>query len=364
MPDPAVTLREVAGLDALPPAARALFGQDMFSTWGWYRATLAAGLPAAARPAFQLAEAAGEILAVLPMLRQGAILGALATPYTCLWQPLLAPGLTEERLNAVGQALGRAWRRQGVVRLEAMASDDAGQAGLLAGLRQAGLHLLAFDHFGNWHEAVAGQGWEVYLAARPRRLRTAIARQTRRLCGQPGFAFTLVQDEAGLEGAIAAYETVYAASWKQAEPHAGFNPALMRECARSGTLRLGIVWLSDVPIAAQLWAVHEGWAGVLKLAYDEAHKAWAPGNVLTGLMIRHLLEHDRIAEIDFGRGDDEYKQGWARTRRQRVGVLVADPWRASGAWEVLRHLAGRTRKTGLVFWRGRFGSRGQDPTGS
>ncbi len=345
MPEHAVTLREVAGLDALPPEALALFGQDASSTLAWYRATLAAGLPLAARPAFQIAEANGKVLAVLPMRRRAAGFGALATPYTCLWQPLLAPGLTEAQLNATGRALGRAWRRHGVIRLEAMPADGAGLDGLLAGLSQAGLRLLAFDHFGNWHESVAGQGWDAYLAARPRRLRTAITRQTRRLLGQPGFAFTLVQGEAGLEEAIAAYETVYAASWKEAEPHPAFNAALMRESAALGTLRLGLLWLSGVPVAAQLWIVHEGWAGVLKLAYAEAHKALAPGNVLTGLMLRHLLEHDRVGEIDFGRGDDAYKRQWACERRQRVGVLVADPWRLRGAWEVLRHWAGRRKKS-------------------
>ncbi len=351
MPDNEVRVREVASLDALPADARALFGQDAFSTIGWYRATLAAGLPEAAQAAFQLAEAGGQVLAVMPMQHLAGALGALATPYTCLWQPLLAPGLDEARLHAIGRALALAWRHHGVVRLEAMPADSPGLDALLAGLRQAGRRVLAFDHFGNWHESVAGQGWDTYLAARPRRLRTAITRQTKRLREQPGFAFTLVQGEAGLAEAIAAYEAIYAASWKAPEPHPGFNPALMRACAQDGSLRLGILAVSGAPVAAQLWIVHGRWAGVLKLAYAEAHRGLAPGNVLTGLMIRHLLAHDRIAEIDFGRGDDAYKQHWARERRQRLGVLVADPWRRGAALAILRHAVGEVRKKGLLFWK-------------
>ena len=349
MPEAGIRIRDVAGLDALPADALALFGQDAFSTIGWYRASLVAGLPQTAQAVFQLAEADGQVLAVMPMQHLAGRLEALATPYTCLWRPLLAPGLTEASLHAIGRALALAWRSYGVVRLEAMPADSPGLNALLAGLDQAGRRLLAFDHFGNWHEGVAGQEWEAYLAGRPRRLRTAITRQTKRLRQQSGFAFTLVRDEAGLEEAIAAYEAVYAASWKAPEPHPGFNPALMRACAGEDTLRLGILALSGLPVAAQLWIVHGSWAGVLKLAYDEAHKALAPGNVLTGLMIRHLLEHDGIAEIDFGRGDDEYKQQWARERRQRVGVLVAYAWRASGALAILRHAVGRVRKKGLLF---------------
>ncbi len=345
MPDAAaLTLREVADPDALSADALALLGQDAFSTLAWYRATLAAGLPDRARPAFQVVEAGGQTLAVLPMLRQGSALSALATPYTCLWQPLLAPGLAEGQLHAIGGVLARGWRRHGTVRLEAMPAGDSALDALLAGLRAGGLRGLAYAHFGNWHERVAGQGWDAYLAGRPRRLRTAITRQTRRLTAAPGFAFALVQGAAGLDQAIADYETVFDASWKQPEPYPAFNPALMRASAQNGTLRLGILRLHGEPIAAQLWIVHRGWAGVLKLAYHEAHKAWAPGNVLTGLVIRHLLEHDAIAEIDFGRGDDEYKQQWAQARRQRVGLLLANPLTARGGLQILRHALGRWRR--------------------
>ena len=343
----AVRIRDVARPDLLPPAALALFGQDAFSTLGWYRATLAAGLLDGAAPVFQLAEAGAQVLGVVPMLWQGRHLGALATPYTCLWRPLLAPGLTPAQLEQLGGALGRAWRRFGVVRLDAMAAPDAEMRSLLAGLRRAGLRVLPFDHFGNWHEAVSD--WETYLATRPRRLRTAIGRQTRRLLQQPGFGFAIVQGTNGLEDAIAAYDTVYAASWKQPEPHPEFNPALMRECAHDGSLRLGILRLGGVAIAAQLWLVHRRWAGVLKLAHDEAHRNRAPGNVLTGLMIRHLLDHDGVDEVDFGRGDDEYKQQWAAVRRQRIGVLAVDPFRADGALACMRYLAGRVRKKVVLF---------------
>ena len=344
-----VRVREVASPDLLPQAALALFGQDAFSTPTWYRTVIAAGLPDNAAPSFQVAEAAGQVLGVFPMLRLGRSLAALSTPYTCLWQPLLAPGLPNWQLEQTGRALADAWRRCGVVRLEAMPEPDEAWTCVLTGLRAGGLRLLAFDHFGNWHEAVSD--WDSYLASRPRRLRTAIGRQTRRLAAQPGFAFSVVQDGPGLAAAIAAYETVYASSWKQPEPHPGFNPALMVASAADGSLRLGVLRLGDTPVAAQLWLVHGRWAGVLKLAYDEAHKAMAPGNVLTGLMIRHLLDGS-IGEIDFGRGDDDYKQQWAAQRRQRVGLLVINPASLAGALAGLRHWGGGLRrkvKQGLLF---------------
>ncbi|MGI4954132.1 MAG: hypothetical protein ACRYGM_20200, partial [Janthinobacterium lividum] len=41
--------------------------------------------------------------------------------------------------------------------------------------------------------------------------------------------------------------------------------------------------------------------------------------------------------LDFGRGDDPYKQSWAGMRRQRVGVLLASTWQPRGMAALLRH---------------------------
>jgi CelD/BcsL family acetyltransferase involved in cellulose biosynthesis len=66
--------------------------------------------------------------------------------------------------------------------------------------------------------------------------------------------------------------------------------------------------------------------------------------VLTGLMIRHLLDEEHVAELDFGRGDDAYKQDWTGMRRQRHGVLLANPRRPAGIAATARHMAGRLRR--------------------
>ena len=93
----------------------------------------------------------------------------------------------------------------------------------------------------------------------------------------------------------------------------------------------------------QFWVVKDGRATVLKLAHDEAFKAHSPGTVLTALMLRHLLDQEHVAAIDFGRGDDAYKQGWATQRRQRIGLLLVNPRRPAGSAALLRHIAGRVR---------------------
>ncbi len=353
MAEDAVRIEEFAELGAMPDAALALFGADAFSTSGWYASVAAAAMAPGARPCFHVAYRGEAVLGVVPMRRGADGLSALTTPYTVLWSPLLAGGVPPADIVAVGRALGRRWRGWPCTRLDALDPDAAWLPPLLGGLRRAGLLPLRFDHFGNWRLGVAGLGWDAYLAGRPGELRTAIGRRTRRLLQGEGARFTLVDGPDGLEAALAAYDRVYAASWKEAEPYSRFNPTLMRAAALSGGLRLGVLHLGDVPIAVQFWLLHDGgagcWAGVQKLAHDEAHRRWAPGTVLTALMVRHLLEQDGAAALDFGRGDDPYKRSWTGERRQRVGVVLAAPWRAAGAVQIARHWAGRwRRRTGLT----------------
>jgi CelD/BcsL family acetyltransferase involved in cellulose biosynthesis len=60
-------------------------------------------------------------------------------------------------------------------------------------------------------------------------------------------------------------------------------------------------------------------------------------------MIRHMLEQEHVSEIDFGRGDDPYKQGWVADRRQRVGLLLINPLRPAGMLALAGHTLGRIK---------------------
>ena len=230
------------------------------------------------------------------------------------------------------------------MRLDALDSDAAWLPHLLKGFRAAGLCPLRFDHFGNWFEDVQGVRWEDYLASRPGALREALRRRGKTLMGKMGAAFSITHGGDGLERAIASYEKIYEKSWKEPEPFPLFNAAFMREAARDGSLRLALLSLDGNPLAAQFWVVRDGKAAVLKLAHDEKSRALSPGTVLTGLMIRHMLENEFVSELDFGRGDDGYKKDWTGARRQRIGFLLANPRSLRGAAAILRHGAGKLRR--------------------
>jgi Acetyltransferase (GNAT) domain len=338
----------------LPQAAAALLDDapGIFAGRLWWDVVLAHAMPdntsVSAAAAFVAIRSGGRIVALLPMLRTGNRLGSLTTPYSCEYTPLFAPGLDRTTRTAAMAAFGLFCRPHGVVRLDALPAEWDGLAQLRDGARQAGLAVLRFDHFGNWYEDVEGLAWSAYLQQRPGALRETIRRRLLRAEKLAFARFELFTRTDQLDQAADAFESVYRRSWKQPEPFPTFNVALMRALAASGWLRLGVWSIGADPVAVQLWAVRDGQAIVLKLAHDEAFKAHSPGTVLTALMLRHLLDQEHVSRIDFGRGDDAYKQGWARCRRQRIGVLLVNPWRLSGMVALAHHAVGRLRSGGAL----------------
>lgn len=335
----ALTVQAASTPEEIGPGWGMLAGAGFQSSRAWYEALLAAALPPGAQPQFWMVSDAGRPLLLLPMLAgPGRHLSSLTTAYTTLSQPLVAPGLTAAELHAAGAAVARLFRAYPHAVLEALDADWSGLTPLLAGLRSAGLGVRTYHHFGNWHEPVTS--WDAYLASRPGPLRETIRRKSRACARHPDVRIEVVNGGEALGPALAAYESVYARSWKQPEPSPDFSAALLPRAAAAGVLRMGVVWAGSQAVAAQYWTVADGIATVLKLAHDDAWRALSPGTVLTAHMIQRLITAEGVQELDFGRGDDAYKQSWACMRRQRIGALLAFNWQPQGLAALLRHDTG------------------------
>lgn len=338
-----------AAPEALPAEAAGLLtlseGRSLFASLAWYRTVLGHGLDLHERACFAVWPCEGRPAAIFPLARsaRGELRG-LTTPYTCVYTIPLAARLGRAEIVQAGEALGRFCRGQAAMRLDALPPEWPALAPLLEGLRHAGLAVRRFDHFGNWHEPVAGLSWSAYLAARPGALRETVRRRLRRAENDARVTFEMVTGGDGLDASIEAFESVYRRSWKEPEPFPHFNAALMRATAPLGSLRLGLLRLDGEPVAAQCWIVEDGRAIVLKLAHDERLKSMSPGTVLTAAVLRRLLDEERVREIDFGRGDDPYKSGWANRRRQRIGVLLINPRHPRGLAMLAREELGAGRR--------------------
>jgi hypothetical protein len=341
-------------IDRLPEDSHRLWSgsaaPSYFLARAWLECLIAGALDRGDQVALGVLQSrAGRVLALLPARFTAGGLGpvhgrklrSLTGPYACLFRPVLAPDVDSiQAARSLGRHLGSSVARSDIIHLDAVDQAWAELGAFEAGLREAGFAIAQYDHFGNWSEAVAGRSFEQYLAGREGSIRE-IVRRRRRTLEKQGAHCEVHSESAGIEAAIATYETVYSRSWKQPEPYPQFHEHLMRAAAREGALRLGFCYRGDRPIAVQLWICWAGCATVLKLAHDQEFDRFSPGTVLLAHMIRHVIEEDGAKEIDFGRGDDAYKRQWATLRRQRIGLIVANPRSIIGLGVLAKQFVGR-----------------------
>ncbi len=291
-------------------------------------------------------------VAVLPLRMEpglaGKRLNSLSNFYTTLYEPLLDAEVSASELASLFKRLRRDFPAYRSLMLAPMDTSSASHRTLRAALRRAGM--VSFDFFvhGNWYLPVTGN-WPDYLASRTGGLRSTIKRMEKKFAAAGG-TIALLRDTADLPTAISAYEAVYQASWKKQEPFPDFMPGLLETYAASGELRLGLAWLGDKPIAAQLWIVANGRAHIYKVAYDEAYKSYSPGTLVTAMLMQHAIDVDQVREVDYLIGDDPYKATWMSARRERRGIVAYNPRSLPGLAGLAHECLGRLIKAVGQRW--------------
>jgi len=335
---------------ALPADVRALLdaaGDSDFQTGtAWWTHFVDSVDLDGALPQLRVWREGGRVVALLPLLlhRPAGRVTALGNYYTTRYAPLLAPGVEAGvaalALSGILAALLRDEPGVHTLRFEPLEAGSPAETALRRALRQQGCAVYGFHAFRNWRLPVDSD-WPAYLAARDGQLRTTLARRAKRFTARGG-RLELVQGEGErLEAGIQAYAAVYAASWKDPEPHLRFMPGLIRTAAHSGVLRLGIAWLGEQPVAAQVWMVAGGRADIYKLAHDERHKDSSPGSLLTAMLMQHAFEQDRVKLVDYLSGDDGYKRLWMSEVHERTGLVAYRLGRPRGLLGAAREQAGR-----------------------
>jgi Acetyltransferase (GNAT) domain len=233
--------------------------------------------------------------------------------------------------------------------------EYSGPSELHVALLRAGYRSSLVESAGNWIYFCPGINAATYHSRLHPKLRNETRRYPKRLAAEGRLTFHCIGSELAPEH-IEAYRQVYSRSWKEPEIDADYHPALMRMGAELGWLRLGLLYLDERPIAALFWLLRGRRCYALKIAYDEAYRAFAPGNVLMWFMIERLMDVDHLEFIDFGKGDDAYKRNWSNRRRQRLAIqcfsktfkaqiLRTAEQTLAPAWRRVRSAATRLRAT-------------------
>ena len=343
-----MTVIEQPEFGRLPEGLARLFSataaHSFFSTPGWFDVLCRHTLGPDERPRIYLDRDRSPRAALL--CRSGGSpvkqLAALANVYSCEYCALHGPdGVADEALRDIARHIAEERPRWQSVTLSGFEGNDRGFAVLADGLRRAGMFVKpAFDS-GTWYEATSGMSFVDYLRERPSQLRNTWRRKLASAEREHRLRWAYWSGVENIDRGIADYETIYRASWKVAEPFATFTPALIRFAAAVEALRLGVVYVDDIPAAVQLWIVWHGKACIYKLAHDERFIRLSLGTLLTMRMTERVLEIDKPWEINLGRGDDPYKKLWLPRRRERWGLTAARALSLPGMKLAARYTAAR-----------------------
>lgn len=130
-------------------------------------------------------------------------------------------------------------------------------------------------------------------------------------------------EEDTIEQGLLAYEAVYRKAWQKKEPFSDFIPRFVEVANQEKRLLISVLTFNGQPVAAQLWLEWKaGVFAIYKLAYDQDYQKYSPGSFLLHQSFDYVLAHKKVREIDFGRGDDDYKKDWLPMARVAHGLVL------------------------------------------
>ncbi|MFN2348108.1 MAG: GNAT family N-acetyltransferase [Thioalkalivibrio sp.] len=305
--------------DQLPDNAASLFAQaandSLFFSRMWFENLRRNAPPDRQRILLACVVKDGKVLALLPLeMRGGQHWYALTNLYSSLFTLLLEEYKQQEVIECLARGLIQMPFTS--LRLDPIAENDTNLQGFQQAMEAMGVACHRTFHFYNWIHRIQGQSFQDYMAARPARVRNSIARKERKLAQEHGYTIRLFTDS-GLQQAMADYNAIYRRSWKATELYGDFVEGLVCGLSEQGWLRLAILYVDELPVAAQLWFMAHGKASIFKLVHDENWKRYSPGSILTKYLMKQIIDNDRATEIDFLTGNDAYKQDWMSERRKR-----------------------------------------------
>ena len=265
--------------------------------------------------------------------RQGS-LSSLSNFQSCEYGPALPkdddPAEAIYELAQYLHAEDPAWT---FIEINSLDRDSTFFRSAITALQRSGFVVGTRFHFGNMYDQFDKLNYAEYLKQRDGRARKAFknySRKGRKLERKGKVEYRLFVDDADIDTAIADYDAIHKASWKQSEQGQDFVPGVLRTAARLGRLRMGILYYNGVAVATEVGVLSGRRATMIKTAYDKRYSDYSVGAVVMMRVLEHLVDTDQVSEIDFGRDDQDYKRLWLPRRRERWAIVAFNPRKLDG----------------------------------
>jgi CelD/BcsL family acetyltransferase involved in cellulose biosynthesis len=162
-----------------------------------------------------------------------------------------------------------------------------------------------------------------WLAAQSKKLRSDVQRKFKKLHtrGSAGFSFYQQGQALPTQVVDALYEQKH--KWVAARYGKGcfmrpemrdFLLAYAADAAQKGILYLGWLSCDQEIVAAHMGFIHNNTLYLYISSYNDAYSDFSPGNMMLAETIKYAIEQ-KCVEVDFMRGDEDYKQRFACDHR-------------------------------------------------
>ncbi len=306
----------------LPKSADLLFKQNshksMFLTREWFETLYTSAFKDDQSLQLMSVVDHNKMLALLPLVGTDKNLLSLCHRYTSFYSLLLTEENQSESLACLAAGLNKMSIHS--FQLNPIDEDDENLLKLQQALKPYGYDSSTHFSFYNWIHNSQCQSFTDYMDGRPSQLRNTIIRKRRKLEREHESNIRLFKGNE-VEQGLVDYHAAYSASWKAHEQSVILLDALASNFSVPDWTRLAVLYIDGKAAATQLWFVVEKKANIFRLAYDENWKHYSPGSILSAYLMQHVIDIDKVDEIDFLTGNEAYKQDWMSVRRKRCRLL-------------------------------------------
>jgi len=184
-------------------------------------------------------------------------------------------------------------------------------------------------HHGTNMRVATAADFAAYWKARPSKLRSNVRRYAR-LAESDGLVLRTeeLQAREDMGPAVRAYGQLESAGWKGRQGTAvheenlqgRFYAAVMQAFASRGCARVLNLYFDEKLVASRLAIEGGGTAVMLKTAYDEGHRRYAPGRLLLRYALERYHEIDSVGAVEFYTNANRDQLQWATAQRATLHV--------------------------------------------